>query len=191
MIRRLLLVRHGESHGNRIDVYSGRKDYGLTKRGVAQAKRVSELLRKTKLSAVYSSPVKRAYDTAEIIAKPHGIRVRTDDSFIEPDPGRMLGMKRLGTPLIYRPFYTESVDDMQAKAVNAVEKIATKHKDDVLIVSHATPIRLLLYHYMGRELTKKSNHTIAIGTGSLSAITFEHQIPMLLVVNYPNGLEGL
>ena len=183
-------MRHGESHANAMGIYGSFED-PLTRKGVLQAQRTSKLLIKTKLSGIYSSPVKRAYDTAGIIAKEHNMTVKVNKAFVEPGVGAAVGEKHLYIPSVHRSFYAEKVEDMQAKIANAANKIAKKHSGDVLIVSHATPIRLLIYYYIDKKLTKSSNHTLSIGTGSLSIISFEHRVPTLLISNYPDGLQGL
>src|SRR5207247_8662168 len=65
---RLLLVRHAESQGNLERRLQGRREFPLTMRGVAQAHALAERLVSLPLSAVYSSPVGRAVQTAEVIA---------------------------------------------------------------------------------------------------------------------------
>jgi len=65
---RLLLIRHAESQGNFERRLQGRREFPLTERGLAQAQALAERLVSLPLSAVYSSPVGRAIQTAEVIA---------------------------------------------------------------------------------------------------------------------------
>src|SRR5947208_2705678 len=65
---RLLLIRHAESQGNFERRLQGRREFPLTDRGLAQAQALAERLVPLPLSAVYSSPVGRAMQTAEVIS---------------------------------------------------------------------------------------------------------------------------
>src|SRR5207247_1666190 len=65
---RLLLIRHAESQGNFERRLQGRREFPLTERGLAQAQALAERLVSLPLSAVYSSPVGRAIQTAEVLA---------------------------------------------------------------------------------------------------------------------------
>src|SRR5690606_13797775 len=89
----ICLLRHGETlfnaDGNR---YCGRTDVGLTKKGLAQARRVNRLLKNIDFDKVYSSPLCRARITAEIaIGDPE--RVTTDERLIEIDFGQWEGRR--------------------------------------------------------------------------------------------------
>ena len=87
------LLRHGETvynaDGNR---YCGRTDADLTEKGVAQARQVATALEGVAIDAVYASPLKRAYLTAEIASG--GQRVAQDDRLIELDFGTWEGKTR-------------------------------------------------------------------------------------------------
>ena len=88
------LLRHGETtynaDGNR---YCGRTDAELTEKGLSQARRVAEALHGERIDAVYASPLKRAYLTAEI-ATGNRLPVVRDDRLIELDFGAWEGKTR-------------------------------------------------------------------------------------------------
>lgn len=85
----LFLVRHGESAGNVNPGLARSDDPPLTERGRAQAERAAAALSGAGLEAVYSSPLRRARETAGAIAAPAGLSVETVDGFGEVDMGAL------------------------------------------------------------------------------------------------------
>jgi len=89
---RLLLVRHGESEGNANRVFQGRTDYGLTPLGRLQAERTAEALRGAGVTALVTSPLRRAAETAAIIGTGLGLEARVDEALLEYDVGALSGL---------------------------------------------------------------------------------------------------
>jgi broad specificity phosphatase PhoE len=84
----LYLVRHGENLANITKEFSYKLvDYSLTPKGVLQAEQTSTLLKDLPLDAVYASPLKRAAETGEIIARPHHLPVEIVEDFREINVG--------------------------------------------------------------------------------------------------------
>ncbi len=80
-VKRLLLVRHGENRANLTKEFSHRLvDYPLTDKGKLQAEQTAQYLRTFSVTQVFSSPLKRAHETAEVIAS----KVGGDVSLLEP-----------------------------------------------------------------------------------------------------------
>ena len=73
----VLLVRHGQTTSNVTGRYMGWIDEDLSEEGVWQAEQLSHRLEGRSIAAAYSSPLRRAYRTAEIIATPHSLSVST------------------------------------------------------------------------------------------------------------------
>lgn len=87
-MNRLLLVRHGENTANLTLEFSHRRvDYSLTPKGVLQAEQTAQFLRGEGIQEVYASPLKRAIETADIIAAPHGLPVTVIEQFREVNVG--------------------------------------------------------------------------------------------------------
>src|SRR5262249_32709786 len=86
-ITRLFLVRHGETMANREYRYIGTKDDPLSTLGQKQADQLAEALSVLPIAAVYSSPLRRTYDTAVPIAVCHGVEVQRVDELRECDFG--------------------------------------------------------------------------------------------------------
>lgn len=86
------LVRHGESDGNLRGTFSGRADVALTELGRRQAQLTAEYLAKKRIDVAYASDLVRAFETAEIISRPHKIGVIPVSEFEEIDCGKWTGM---------------------------------------------------------------------------------------------------
>jgi broad specificity phosphatase PhoE len=85
---RLYLVRHGENLANITLEFSHRKvDYSLNKKGVLQAQQTADYFLDKDIHEIYSSPLKRALETARIIGGRLGLQVTTLDNFMEIDAG--------------------------------------------------------------------------------------------------------
>jgi broad specificity phosphatase PhoE len=91
-MNRIYLIRHGENVANLTKEFSSRRvDYSLTPKGVLQAQQTAEHLAGRTIHAVYSSPLKRARETAGIIAARLGLPSVVMDNFREIDVGDMEG----------------------------------------------------------------------------------------------------
>jgi broad specificity phosphatase PhoE len=91
---RILLARHGETVFNVEGRWQGQGDSPLTARGLAQARELGRALAHEPLTAVYSSDLGRAARTAEAVAAPHGLSVRSDPRLREVDVGGWSGKNR-------------------------------------------------------------------------------------------------
>lgn len=75
MTSRLIIIRHGKTYWNNERRYQGHTDTELSPEGIAQAEALQRRLQSQKIEAIYSSDLSRAFRTAEIMAKPHGLKV--------------------------------------------------------------------------------------------------------------------
>ncbi len=88
----LYLVRHGENYANLTKEFSYKKvDYSLTAKGQLQARQTAEYFKHKQIQEIYSSPLKRAVETARIIAEPLGLHVVTMEQFREINVGDLEG----------------------------------------------------------------------------------------------------
>jgi broad specificity phosphatase PhoE len=164
MSLRLFLLRHGETLWNREGRYQGCVDVRLSPDGVAQAEAVSLALAERSLAAIYSSPLRRALETAEAIAAPHGLAVALDPAFREICHGLWEGLTarevRARFPDLYARWRAtpetvtmpegESLTEVRARVLDGLERLRAKHEGDtVCLVAHGTPVRLLLLEALG------------------------------------------
>lgn len=178
---RALLVRHGVT-AETGKILTGRlPGVALSDRGRLDARVVADRFADAKIAAVYSSPIRRCRETARILGEPHDLTPLTDRRFIEADYGRWSGrpLKDLtklkawqglmNAPARFRFPEGETLNEVQDRAVAAMEELATTHGDEqVVVVSHADVIRSLLCHYIGTPLDLV--HRLHVGPTSLSII---------------------
>ena len=200
----LLLVRHGETPTTGTVLPGRAPGLHLSDRGRAQAERVAERLTGLSVSAIYSSPLERARETAEPTAARTGLEVRHDDGLLECDFGDWTGAAIADlaalpqwhavqhSPSEFRFPNGESFTEMQARIVGALEVLRTAHAGGVLVCfSHADPIKAAVAHALGTHLDLFQR--IVISPGSVSAISFvEGHAPTVLTVNSTSEpLSGL
>jgi broad specificity phosphatase PhoE len=143
----LLLARHGETDWNREGRWQGWADPPLNETGRAQARKLAEQLRATPFDAVYSSDLRRAHETAEIVAAPHGVPVVVERDLREIDIGSWSGLTR---PEIDARFPDGRRPDGETREQHAervlagVTRIARDNEGRrVLIVTHGGTLRTL------------------------------------------------
>ncbi|OBF65512.1 bifunctional RNase H/acid phosphatase [Mycobacterium sp. 852002-51971_SCH5477799-a] len=156
---RLLLLRHGQTELSVQRRYSGRGNPALTELGRRQADAAARYLaQRGGISAVFASPLQRAYDTAAAAAKALGLDVTVDDDLIETDFGSWEGLTfaeaaerdpelhgRWLRDTSTAPPGGESFDAVADRVSRVRDRIvATQRGTTVLVVSHVTPIKMLL-----------------------------------------------
>jgi len=181
-----LLIRHGQN-----DLVNQRRIAGwtpgvhLNQEGRAQASDLAERLNQLSIKAVYSSPLERCMETAEIVARRHGIAVTPFDDVGEVRFGEWEGsalddlIKKKSEwfavqhfPSRFRFPQGESFIEVQHRAVRALELIAGQHeKDMVAVVSHADVIKLILAHYLGVHIDLFQRIMISPASVSVVALT--------------------
>jgi 2,3-bisphosphoglycerate-dependent phosphoglycerate mutase len=145
---RLILVRHGESEGNRDRTFTQNVDVPITATGHEQARDAAALIaRHFRPARIIASPYARARQTAQIIGTLFELEVELDAALREQSFGRFAGQpyESLLTDAAYhegprwqwRPQGGESLVDVYTRAVPAFERIASVHAgQDVVVVSH-------------------------------------------------------
>lgn len=161
---RLLLLRHGQTALSVDRRYSGRGNPELTEVGLAQARSAAARLgARTDIAAVISSPLHRARTTADAVADRLGLDVAVDDGFIETDFGSWEGLTFTEAAAQDPDLHARWLSDTgvatpggESFAQVADRVIAAKNVllqlypgQTVLIVSHVTPIKLLLRDALG------------------------------------------
>jgi probable phosphoglycerate mutase len=195
----LLMVRHGATPTTGTIVPGRAPGLHLSDEGRRQAdtvaKRIAELPR---LAAVYTSPLERARETAEAIARARGMTPEIEPGLTECDPGAWTGMalKRLAKqpewrvvqhhPSGFRFPRGESFTEMQLRISAAMERLALRHPGEAVVaVSHAEPIKAAAAHALGLALDLFQR--IAIAPCSVTAIAWGGERPTVLGVGAVDG----
>jgi alpha-ribazole phosphatase len=167
--RRIYLVRHGaiRNRGN-VKRYIGHTDLPLNAAGVRQAETLGKKLQNAPLAAVYCSDLRRAADTARIIAKFHGLEPAETPSFREVDLGDWEGLtfdearrrfpvefeERGRDILNFRPPGGESFLDCACRVISALYEALRATRGNILIVGHAGVNRILLCQALGKSMNE-------------------------------------
>jgi probable phosphoglycerate mutase len=195
---RLLLIRHGETTFNVERRLPGHlPDVPLTDEGRRQAHRAAVALSAIPLSAVFSSPLERARDTAEIIARGWGLPVQLDDRLKDTDSGRWSGQKiddLARSDPEWRAFVAhptepppgvESLAAVMERAVATVEDVLRNAELGAVIalVAHADVIKLIVGHYVG--IHPDCAHRLHTDNASITALEFAgDRPPLVLALNW-------
>ncbi len=160
----LLLIRHATtaSTGQRL---GGRTQTELDSRGRDQAKATAQRLADVPLRAVYSSPLPRTMETAEIVAEPHRLPVLPVEGLLEIEYGRWtdrplkpLFRNKLWPVIQARPSLVrfpdgETIREAQVRAVDALEALVARHRTTAIAaVTHADVIKAVVAFYLGQPL---------------------------------------
>jgi broad specificity phosphatase PhoE len=153
----ILLARHGETDWNREGRFQGRADPPLNDTGRAQAEELAAQVAGGGVSVVYASDLRRARDTATVVATRLGLELRLREDLREIDVGEFQGLThaeiRERWPDVDRRVAEhgvgwvegESLEEMRARVVGALAAIAREHPGEVvLVVGHGATIRALL-----------------------------------------------
>jgi probable phosphomutase (TIGR03848 family) len=161
----IVLVRHATTAATGERLGGWTPAVHLDEPGQAQAERLAQRLADLPIAAVYASPLERTRETARPIARRHGLRVRTERGVGEVDYGDWtdLPLGQLRRRKLWRVIQTtpsrvtfpggESIRAAQARAVEAVERLAAVHADDtIVVVSHADIVKAVVAHLLGMPL---------------------------------------
>jgi broad specificity phosphatase PhoE len=161
----LLLARHGETDANREKRWQGFGDLSLNEQGREQASALADELEDVPLGAVYSSDLRRAYETALVVAERQALPVTALRELREVDVGSWTGLAheevKQRFPDAYRKMRArsgrgwdggETYGELAARVLPALRRIAGEHPGDtVLVVTHSGPIRTTRAHAAGLD----------------------------------------
>ena len=174
---KLILARHGETVWNVEKIYRGRTDVNLDEVGIKQAELLGKYLSNWKLEAIYSSPLKRALDTANIVARYQKIGVHVAEGFIDFDYGEWQSLpeeeaKRL-YPTLHNEWHNnphkvkmpggESLEDVRKRAVAIVNDVLPKYQGSILLVSHRVVNKVLICSLLGLDNSHFWNINLDVG----------------------------
>ncbi len=195
--QRLILIRHGEPEEAARGRCYGKLDVGLSARGVAQIARVAQHLRDVPLSAIYSSPRRRASESAAVIAQSHALEVKVEDALAEIDFGAFEGLTydevAAKFPVEYSMWMQhptrvqfpdgESFAQMQRRVRAVIKRIRARHRGQtVAVISHGGVNRIVLAAALGI----KSRDIFRIGQcyASVNVIDFYDATPQVQLMNF-------
>jgi broad specificity phosphatase PhoE len=204
-VTKILLIRHGHVEGIKPERFRGRADLALTEHGKAQAELVARRVAWAwRPSAVYTSPMQRCVATAAAIAKACGVASAVLEELADLDYGTWqftsyeearvrdpeLFAKWFATPHLVRFPDGESLQDLAARAADALRYILVWHVDDtVVLVSHDSFNRVLFTQLLDQSLA--SYWRLAQDPCCLNEIDLTQGQVRVLRINEAHHLQGL
>jgi len=181
----IMLIRHGDTDWNVEEIFRGYADVELNEIGIKQAELLSEYLDDVLIEAVYSSPLKRALKTAEIIAGRHNIDVIPSDELIDFDYGEWQGLSHNTVRQRYNELYAEwlknphlvkipkgdSLDDVRERTISMVNRVTAKYEGTVALVSHRVIHKVIICALLGLDNSHFWN--IKLDTCGITTFVYE------------------
>ena len=156
----IIFLRHGQAINNTERILAGRTPgVPLTEKGLDQAKKAAKFLEDMNISAIYSSPIERAKNTAEIVGEHNSVDVKIDERLIELDMGKFTGMPYeqifSSHGNVFMKFYrgeleiahngVETFADVKKRVLGIVDHVIDNHpNENVVLVTHMDPIKAML-----------------------------------------------
>lgn len=204
MATSIYLVRHGQTAWNREEIFRGRTDIPLDETGLKQAEMAGEYFKEMKIEAIYSSPLSRAFRTAEKIAQFHHLEVQPLEGLTDMSFGTWEGQAheeiKRKDPETYRQWRErphlarlpggETLDDVRRRAMAALEEVIERHPEEtLLLVSHRVVNKVLICGILGID----NSHfwQIAQDTTAINLIRYENRHYVLALMNETCHLKRL
>lgn len=165
----IYFVRHGKTASNQLGVYAEWSDEELTSEGVEEIKRLAEYFAHHNIYAIYTSPIRRAVQTAQILAETLRINAFTQENLREMKMGPWAGRSERDIAALYPQEYQlwnskpaelllqgrETLKRVQERAISAVKYIVNQAFDrKVIVVTHVALIRCLYLYFNGLDLNE-------------------------------------
>jgi broad specificity phosphatase PhoE len=204
---RIYLLRHGATAANRATPYrlQGRgSDLPLDEIGLEQSGRAAAVLASVPLVAVYTSPMRRAVETAQRIAHPHGLEPQALPALAEADVGRWEGLTweeaRARDPELYEQFLAqpgtvpypggESFRDVARRVEPTIAGLASLHPQDrIVVVGHNVVNRAYLAGILGLPIDRA--RSLRQANGGINVLDVIEGEPRLVTLNAELHLEGI
>lgn len=164
---RLLIIRHGESEADILDVHEGRADFELTERGHRQAEAMSEYVSHNyRIAKIYHSPLKRAAQTAGHLSLKTQLPLISEERLMEFNNGLIAGLKhsvakekypQVKVPIHSSVYEQESMLEFRYRAEYVLSKLLSENDDDstIAVVTHGGMINQLYRAYFSLPLDSK------------------------------------
>ncbi len=194
---RLILIRHGETERNsEARLQGGKSDIPLNEKGRKQAQCLGLALQGEKLEAIYSSPLKRALDTAQAISVHHHLKVQTNRALEEIDMGFIDGLDLSEVKESQADFWKrwrqedysvplpggESPLQVQQRAWGAVQDIIRHHRErSVAVVSHGISLQTIITAMLGAPLSSFTR--FHLGVASITILHINDDRTSLVILN--------
>ena len=193
----IIFLRHGQAENNTKRILAGRTEgVPLTKIGIEQAENIGKYLKPIDISAIYSSPIERADNTAKIVAESNSIDYKLDERLTELDMGKFTRMpydeifakhgnvflKFYSNDPIISKYNVETFPHVQKRVIDMLDYTIKKHdQENVLLVTHMDPIKSVIAKVI--DLKPLSLFELIIANSSLTIIKHHDEKLSLSAIN--------
>jgi alpha-ribazole phosphatase len=166
---RFILIRHGETDWNIEGRYQGQSDVPLNENGRRQSRELASALAENRPSVIYCSDLKRARESAEILAKALSLSIHEDPRLREIDLGSWEGMlfediqanyadllklRKLDPKTVSAPG-GETIEQVRLRVMAAIKDIVERHPNETIaVVSHGLPLAILIASHQGSPINE-------------------------------------
>ncbi len=200
----IYLVRHGQTAWNKEEIFRGRTDIPLDETGLKQAELTGEFFRDKKIHRIYSSPLSRAWETAQKIAQIQGLTVQALQGIIDMDFGRWEGKSHRdiqeNDKEIYRKWREEphrvrlpegeTLDEVRERSLAGMEEVIQENPGKtIVLVSHRVICKVLICAILG--LDNSHFWQIAQDTTAINLIQYQEGKYILSLMNETCHLKPL
>ena len=200
----IILVRHGRTPWNKDKIFRGTYDIPHDEVGQEEARLTGEWLKGETIHAAYCSPLSRARDTAEAIARHHGLQVRDLPGLIDLNYGDWQGMPLAEVKVKYADLYRqwesaphtvrfpngETLEEVRDRTLAAVNEVLERHRNEiVLLAAHRVVNKVLISAFIGLD----NSHFWRIGqdTTAINRFQWTGSTWNILLVNDTCHLRGM
>lgn len=203
---KLYLIRHAESVANTLGIYQGQSyDTDLSELGRKQAKALVNFFKKVDLGVIYTSPLKRAKQTALALANELGVEVKEDVNLIETNHGEWEGLSKEEIEAkysdIYRKWLTKPSEVVFPGGEAFVETVAraeaflnsTIFDEDSIVVTHDNIVRALLAIILEEDIDRMWHYKIEPAAVTIISVDYLRSLNpyKVLQVDEKKHLKGL
>ncbi|MGB6520794.1 MAG: histidine phosphatase family protein [Candidatus Cybelea sp.] len=194
----LTLIRHGPTEWNASRRFQGRTNVPLSPTGRAHALAAAGELKSERIERIYSSDLRRALETAQIVAEPHGAQILTDERLREFDFGAWEGLTwveivarnphlyGLGSTAAthYTPDGGESFATVCERVGSFLDDLAAQQLERAVVVTHAGPLHAMFTVLKVSGPGAADEHlSLSFAPGSISQLRVERGGAKILRVN--------
>jgi len=190
---KIWLVRHGQTEWNRLKRIQGTGDIELNEIGLQQSEQVANYLKGEVFSAIVSSPLKRAVETAKIIQKKNkqSPPLETDKDLVERDYGKISGLtyeERAQLPPSVDNYGVETLEELARRAADVLDRLEKRYRgEQLLAVSHGGFIKTLISNSVN---SMGDRSKMVIDNCSITKLAYRNEKWVLIKQNIIEHLDG-
>jgi broad specificity phosphatase PhoE len=199
----IIMTRHGETQWNIQEIFRGRLDVELNEKGLKQADLLGKYLADSDIDAVYTSPMKRAIQTAEAVARYHKQHVRIAREITDLDFGNWQGLTLAQVKEQYKELYLvwqeqpdktvipggETLGDVRRRSLSFVHELVNRHSGTFMLVTHRVIVKVLTCALLG--LGDSHFWNIRVDSCGITAFSYRDGQYILNEHNSTSFLRGL